>query len=85
MLCKQAPYGGIRAIDIATGKTLWDRPFGTARKNGPFGVPSYLPFHIGKPNNGGSVVTASELVFIAAATFGPIRIQVECYDRLPDL
>ena len=73
MLCKQPPYGGIRAIDIATGKTLWDRPFGTARKNGPFGVPSYLPFHIGTPNNGGSVVTASGLVFIAAATDDLIR------------
>jgi quinoprotein glucose dehydrogenase len=73
MLCKQPPYGGIRAIDIATGKTLWDRPFGTARKNGPFGIPSYLPFHIGTPNNGGSVVTASGLVFIAAATDDLIR------------
>ena len=31
LLCKQPPYGGIRAIDLATGKTLWDRPFGTAR------------------------------------------------------
>src|SRR3546814_3461555 len=37
MLCKQPPYGGIRAIDIATGKTIWDRPLGTARTNGPFG------------------------------------------------
>jgi len=73
LLCKQPPYGGIRAIEIATGKTLWDRPFGTARKNGPFGVPSYLPFHIGTPNNGGSVVTASGLVFIAAATDDLIR------------
>ncbi|MFC3581487.1 membrane-bound PQQ-dependent dehydrogenase, glucose/quinate/shikimate family [Sphingomonas hylomeconis] len=73
MLCKQPPYGGIRAIDLATGKTLWDRPFGTARKNGPFGIPSYLPFHIGTPNNGGSVVTASGLVFIAAATDDLIR------------
>jgi len=73
LLCKQPPYGGIRAIEIATGKTLWDRPFGTARKNGPVGVPSYLPFHIGTPNNGGSVVTASGLVFIAAATDDLIR------------
>ncbi|MBH1998117.1 MAG: membrane-bound PQQ-dependent dehydrogenase, glucose/quinate/shikimate family [Sphingomonadaceae bacterium] len=68
MLCKQPPYGGIRAIDIATGKTIWDRPFGSARKNGPFGIPSYLPFTIGTPNNGGAVVTAGGLIFIAAAT-----------------
>lgn len=38
-----APYGGIHAIDIRTGKTVWDRPLGTARKNGPFGIPSMLP------------------------------------------
>ncbi len=68
MLCKQPPYGGIRAIDIATGKTIWDRPFGSARKNGPFGIPSYLPFTIGTPNNGGSIVTAGGIIFVAAAT-----------------
>jgi quinoprotein glucose dehydrogenase len=68
LLCKEPPYGGIRAIDLASGETLWDKPFGTARKNGPFGIPSMLPFDIGTPNNGGSVLTASGLVFIAAAT-----------------
>jgi quinoprotein glucose dehydrogenase len=68
MLCKQPPYGGIRAIDIATGKTIWDKPFGSARKNGPFGIPSYLPLTIGTPNNGGAVVTAGGIVFVAAAT-----------------
>lgn len=73
MLCKQPPYGGIRAIDLATGKTIWDRPFGTARTNGPFGIPSMLPITIGTPNNGGAVVTASGLIFIAAATDNLIR------------
>ncbi|WP_337737948.1 pyrroloquinoline quinone-dependent dehydrogenase [Agrobacterium vitis] len=73
LLCKQPPYGGIRAIDLATGETLWDRPFGQALRNGPFGIPSMLPISIGTPNNGGSVVTAGGLVFIAAATDGLIR------------
>ena len=73
MLCKQPPYGGIRAIDIRTGQTIWDRPFGTARKNGPFGIPSMLPIDIGTPNNGGAAVTAGGLVFIAAATDDLIR------------
>jgi len=68
MLCTRPPYGGIRAIDLATGKTLWDRPFGSARRNGPFGLPSFIPLEIGTPNNGGPVVTASGLIFIAAAT-----------------
>ena len=73
MLCKQPPYGGIRAIDIRTGQTVWDRPLGTARKNGPFGIPSMLPLDIGTPNNGGSVVTAGGLIFIAATTDDLIR------------
>jgi quinoprotein glucose dehydrogenase len=73
MLCKRPPYGGIRAIDIATGKTLWDRPLGTARKNGPFKLPTYLPLTIGTPNNGGAVTTASGLIFIAAATDDLLR------------
>jgi quinoprotein glucose dehydrogenase len=68
VLCTRHPYGGIRAIDLATGKTLWDRPFGSARRNGPFGMPTFIPLEIGTPNNGGSVVTAGGLIFIAAAT-----------------
>ncbi|WP_114952010.1 membrane-bound PQQ-dependent dehydrogenase, glucose/quinate/shikimate family [Sphingosinicella terrae] len=73
LLCKEPPYGGIRAIDLRTGRTIWDRPFGTARRNGPFGIPSMLPLNIGTPNNGGAVVTASGLIFIAAATDNIVR------------
>ncbi|MEO8454878.1 MAG: membrane-bound PQQ-dependent dehydrogenase, glucose/quinate/shikimate family [Sphingomicrobium sp.] len=73
LLCKRPPYGGIRAIDLASGRTIWDRPFGTARRNGPFNLPTLLPFSIGTPNNGGAVTTASGLIFIAAATDDLIR------------
>jgi quinoprotein glucose dehydrogenase len=73
LLCKEPPYGGIRAIDLRTGRTIWDRPFGTARRNGPWNIPSMLPIDIGTPNNGGAVVTAGGLVFIAAATDNLIR------------
>ncbi|KIZ38827.1 MULTISPECIES: membrane-bound PQQ-dependent dehydrogenase, glucose/quinate/shikimate family [Rhodopseudomonas] len=73
LLCKQPPYGGIRAIDLKTGKTLWDRPLGQARTNGPFGIPSMLPITIGTPNNGGAVVTGGGLIFIAATTDNLIR------------
>jgi len=66
--CTAPPYGGIRAVSLDTGKTVWDGPLGTARRNGPFGIPSYIPFNIGLPNNGGAVVTAGGLVFIGAAT-----------------
>ncbi|MDB5428981.1 MAG: glucose dehydrogenase [Caulobacter sp.] len=68
LLCKTPPYGGIRAIDLRTGRTIWDRPLGSARENGPFNLHSGLPFEIGTPNNGGAVVTASGLVFVAATT-----------------
>ncbi|MEG3136000.1 membrane-bound PQQ-dependent dehydrogenase, glucose/quinate/shikimate family [Rouxiella sp. T17] len=73
MLCKEPPYGGIRAIDVRDGRTVWDRPLGTARENGPFGLPTGLPIEIGTPNNGGSVVTKSGLIFIAAATDNLLR------------
>lgn len=68
LLCKEPPYGGIAAIDLATRQVLWDRPFGSARQNGPFGIPSMLPIEIGTPNNGGGFVTASGLFFIGATT-----------------
>jgi len=73
LLCKEPPYGGIAAIDLNTREVLWDRPFGSARKNGPFGIPSMLPFTIGTPNNGGGFITASGLFFIAAATDDLLR------------
>lgn len=73
LLCKEPPYGGLRAIDLGTGKTIWDRPFGTARENGPWGLALGLPFTIGTPNNGGGVITEGGLMFIAAATDNLIR------------
>lgn len=83
LMCKQPPYGGIRAIDLATGETLWDRPFGTARSNGPFGIPSRLPFIIGTPNNAGGVMTAGGIMFIAATTDDLLKaIDVETGETL---
>jgi quinoprotein glucose dehydrogenase len=68
MPCTRPPYGGITAVDLETGEQVWDTPIGTARRNGPFGIPSMLPVKIGTPNNGGSVVTKGGLIFIGAAT-----------------
>ncbi len=73
LMCTQPPYGGITAIDLATGKTLWDEPLGDARANGPFGVPSMLPIRIGTPNNGGPLITAGGIIFIAATTDNVLR------------
>ena len=80
VICKQPPFGRIRAIDLATGKTLWDHPLGTAQRNGPWGIPSMLPFVIGLPNNGGSITTAGGLVFVAATTDDFLRaIDIETH------
>jgi quinoprotein glucose dehydrogenase len=73
LLCSKPPYGHIRAIDLKTGRTLWDEPLGSATRNGPFGIPSMLPLAIGTPNNGGPLVTAGGLVFIAATTDDKLR------------
>lgn len=73
LLCKKPPYGHIRAIELATGKTIWDRPLGSAENNGPFGIPTMLPYTIGTPNNGGPLLTAGGLIFIAATTDDKFR------------
>ncbi|MDP0926965.1 PQQ-binding-like beta-propeller repeat protein [Paracoccus onubensis] len=81
--CTEPPYGGIRAIDLDTGETIWDTALGTARENGPFGIPSRLPFKIGTPNNGGPVVTAGGIAFIGAATDNLFRaIDIETGETL---
>ena len=64
--CQQPPYGMLSAIDLKTRKLLWSRPLGTARDSGPLGMPSGLPFTMGVPNTGGSLVTRSGLTLIAA-------------------
>ncbi len=73
LMCNKPPYGMITAIDMHTRKVLWQRPLGTARANGPFHLPTGLPFDIGTPNNGGPIITAGGLVFVAAATDNLIR------------
>jgi quinoprotein glucose dehydrogenase len=60
--CSPPPWGVLTAIDTATGERLWEVPLGTTRDLAPFG----LPFRTGVPNQGGPIVTASGLVFIAA-------------------
>jgi quinoprotein glucose dehydrogenase len=64
--CQAPPWGRISAVDLATGKLVWSHPLGTARDSGPLGLPSMLPFTIGTPNLGGSVVTRGGVIFIAA-------------------
>jgi quinoprotein glucose dehydrogenase len=62
--CTPPPWGGLTAIDLRTGRTLWDVPLGTINHR----LPVPLPFDIGTgtPNIGGPVATGGGVLFIAA-------------------
>lgn len=71
--CNQPPWGMISALDLKTRKLLWRRPLGSAYDNGPLGISSHVPLQVGVPNMGGSVVTRSGLIFIAATADRTLR------------
>ena len=62
--CNPPPWGTLKAVDLVSGEVLWDVPLGTTRELAPYP----LWFKMGVPNFGGSLATASGLVFIGAAT-----------------
>ncbi|MFA6116759.1 MAG: membrane-bound PQQ-dependent dehydrogenase, glucose/quinate/shikimate family [Sphingomonas sp.] len=64
--CQRPPYGYLTAIDLKTRKILWMRTLGDSRNSGPWGFGLGLPLPLGAPNIGGSIATASGLIFIAA-------------------
>ncbi|ABQ68383.1 quinoprotein glucose dehydrogenase [Rhizorhabdus wittichii RW1] len=64
--CNQPPYSEIAAVDLGRRAVLWREPLGTARDTGPWNVASHLPIRVGVPALGGTLVTRSGLVFIAA-------------------
>ncbi|MUH02800.1 PQQ-binding-like beta-propeller repeat protein [Bombella sp. ESL0387] len=73
MMCNVPPYGMVTAIDLKAHKVLWQKPLGSARANGPWGIASHLPLTIGTPNNGGPVMTAGGVAFIGASTDNQIH------------
>ena len=64
--CQRPPYGYLAAVDLKSRQLLWQHPLGNASNSGPFGLALGLPFRLGTPNIGGSVVTAGGVIFIAA-------------------
>lgn len=62
--CNKPPWGELVAIDLQSGKRVWQVPLGTTRDLAPF--PLWLK--LGTPNIGGPLVTASGLTFIGATT-----------------
>jgi quinoprotein glucose dehydrogenase len=71
--CNQPPWGRIQAIDLLTGRTLWNHSIGTARDSGPLGHATHLPIQIGTPTQGGPISTAGGVTFIAATADNYLR------------
>jgi quinoprotein glucose dehydrogenase len=58
--CQQPPWGQLTAVDVSTGEFVW---------RVPLGVTDSLPAdkqQTGRPGNGGTIATASGLVFVGA-------------------
>ena len=61
--CTEPPWGTLLALEIETGRVVWQVPFGSTRDLAPF--PFWLDW--GLPSMGGPILTASGVVFIGAA------------------
>ncbi len=66
--CTPPPWGTLTAIDMNSGKISWQVLLGRIKK---WGVP--LPKSWGSPNVGGPLLTAGNLIFIAAAMDSEFR------------
>jgi quinoprotein glucose dehydrogenase len=65
--CTPPPFGTVVAVDLETGRVLWETPLGSiAGILGP-DLNAKVPAEWGSPNLGGPIVTAGGLVFIGAA------------------
>jgi quinoprotein glucose dehydrogenase len=62
--CNPPPWGALSAVDLASGRILWEVTHGSV----PDALPVSLPFvRLGTPSLGGPLATAGGLVFVAAA------------------
>jgi quinoprotein glucose dehydrogenase len=68
--CQRGPWGTLAVIDLRTGALRWERPIGGL----PPGRPEIAAAAAwGSPNFGGSLATASGLIFIAAGMDDRLR------------
>ena len=68
--CTAPPYGVLSAIDMRTGTIAWQTSFGTVQDVAPAIVPN---FELGMAGMGGPIVTAGDLIFVAAVQDDYIR------------
>ena len=60
--CNRPPWGVLAAVDLKAGKILWESRLGTSEEIAPLN----LALPTGTPTLGGSLATASGLIFIGA-------------------
>lgn len=64
--CLQPPWGTVSAINLATGKQIWQQPAGTARD---LAIGTFKPgigFDVGLPPLGGAMVTSGGIAWFGA-------------------
>jgi quinoprotein glucose dehydrogenase len=64
--CSPPPFGALVAIDLGTGKKVWDVPLGDPAALKPE-LSALARTPLGTPNLGGPIITAGGVVFIGAA------------------
>jgi quinoprotein glucose dehydrogenase len=66
--CQEPPWGELLAVALATGEIAWRVPLGAFPELAAQGVPA-----TGTPNLGGTISTASGLLFVGATVDGRLR------------
>lgn len=64
--CSPPPWGTLVAVDLRSGRVLWDVPLGAFTGPLPSDVAAQVKQEWGSPNLGGPIATAGGIVFIAA-------------------
>lgn len=63
--CQKPPFGTMSAVNLKTGKIVWQVPVGTVKDTGPLGIKMRMPMEVGMPTLGASLSTQSGLLFFA--------------------
>lgn len=64
--CFKPPFGALVAVDLSTGKVIWDVPLGSFSRFAEPEEKDLMPEDWGSTNLGGAIITESGLVFIGA-------------------